>query len=320
MWLCQVSTCLAHVSLTFNLFAQQVGDANVDVRLSSDVDRLTVQDPDADEEEAVEAVVSPQRPSVEQAADGSFSDESERSMSQTSDQSVSEGDISVESDISDSHAHEEPEHDQESKDVPLGSRIRHSLSTLGNLLPNLLKSSAENATLPDEVEEEVDIVDQGVPTVKAEPVDEDDDHEELHFPSDSEDEDEDKHTFSGPESHNDVVDEEAEYERANAIISSHVEASVKVEDTPIQTRRLVWSLILRAQTCTDTPCYVERFHDSPGCSAKPVSLPCWSQVYCYWSGERCRWGRQLAAKSCTCLRPRCQQRRGRPRRSRGGRN
>ncbi|KAF8752252.1 Forkhead associated domain [Rhizoctonia solani] len=36
-----------------------VGDANVDVRLASDVDHLTVQDPDADEEDAVESVVSP---------------------------------------------------------------------------------------------------------------------------------------------------------------------------------------------------------------------------------------------------------------------
>ncbi|CAE7230720.1 unnamed protein product [Rhizoctonia solani] len=178
-----------------------VGDANVDVRLASNVDRLTVQDPEADDEDTVEEVVSPEHPGV-QHADDSLSDESEHAMSQSSDQSVSDGDVSVESDICE---------DQE-QPTPIGSRIRNSLSALGNFLPNLLGNSAQGTS--EEDGEEVDIVDQRADGVKTEP-----EEEQLHF-SDSEDEDETED--AGPE----------------PSLVHGGEPAVKVEETPVQPRRL----------------------------------------------------------------------------------
>ncbi|KAF8607157.1 hypothetical protein BDV93DRAFT_603806 [Ceratobasidium sp. AG-I] len=182
--------------------AEDVGDANVDVRLASNVDGLTVADPDAEEEDAVEDAVSPERLRAEREADGSFSDDSERSMSRASEQSVSEGDVSLaeseESDISELNAND-PDEEEEEQVAPFGARIRNSLSSLGGFLPNLLRSpTKESVALSEEVEEEEDIVDhatakgeatEGHRAVKTEVVEEEHDaHEEIHFPTDSEDE------------------------------------------------------------------------------------------------------------------------------------
>ncbi|CAE6410961.1 unnamed protein product [Rhizoctonia solani] len=192
-----------------------VGDANVDVRLASNVDRLTVQDPDAEEEDTVEEAVSP--PGTQHAAD-----ESEHAMNQSSDQSVSEGDVSVESDIS------ELNEDQEQPSTAIGSRIRNSLSAIGNFLPNLLGNSTQRA--PGEDAEEVDIVDQRTDRskVKTEP-----EEEQLHF-SDSEDEDEaedDDSTASGDEA-------PFEPESSPVYAGEPAEHTLKVEETPVQPRRL----------------------------------------------------------------------------------
>lgn len=173
------------------------------MRLVSDVKHLTVADPDAEEEDAVEDVVSPERLKAEREADGSFSDDSERSMS--------EGDVSLaESDISESN---DPEHEEEGQAAPFGARIRNSLSSLGGFLPNLLRSpTKESAALSEEAEEEEDIVDlatsKGGATgvhlaVKTEPVEEDA-HEEIHFQTDSEDQDEDDSASELEASDNDI--------------------------------------------------------------------------------------------------------------------
>lgn len=178
---------------------EQVGDVNVDVRLASNVNDLTVADPDAEEEDAVEDVVSPERLKAEREADGSFSDDSERSMSQASERSMSEGDVSLaeseESDISELNSNDPDEEEEQA--APFGTRIRNSLSSLGGFLPNLLRSpTKESVALSDEAEEEEDIVDHatakedaanGPLAVKAEPVEEEDAHAEIHFPTDSED-------------------------------------------------------------------------------------------------------------------------------------
>ncbi|CAE6448691.1 unnamed protein product [Rhizoctonia solani] len=188
-----------------------VGDANVDVRLASNVDRLTVQDPDAEEEDTVEEAVSPP---------GTQHDESEHAMNQSSDQSVSEGDVSVESDIS------ELNEDQEQPSTAIGSRIRNSLSAIGNFLPNLLGNSTQGTSGEDA--EEVDIVDQGADgsKVKTEP-----EEEPLHF-SDSEEEDEDDDsTVSGDEA-------PFESESSPVYAGEPAEHAVKVEETPVQPRRL----------------------------------------------------------------------------------
>ncbi|CAE6447553.1 unnamed protein product [Rhizoctonia solani] len=195
-----------------------VGDANVDVRLASDVDRLNVQDPDADEEDTVETVVSPERPGTQRVAEGSFSDESDHAMNQSSDNSVSEGDVSVESDIS------EVNEEQEQESTPIGSRIRHSLTALGSFLPNLLRTPAGEAAAEDS--EEVDIVDQ---RVKAEPTEE----EPLHF-TDSEDEDE----AEDEDAPADSVPTPFEPESSPVHTGEPAEAMVKVEETPVQPRRL----------------------------------------------------------------------------------
>ncbi|KAG8683312.1 hypothetical protein FRC11_013705, partial [Ceratobasidium sp. 423] len=197
-----------------------VGDANVDVRLASDVNYLTVQDPDADEEDSVEDTVSPERPAVQRAADGSFSDESDHAMNQSSDNSVSEGDVSVESDISDVNE------EQEQESTPIGSRIRHSLTALGNFLPNLLRTPAAA-----EDSEEVDIVDQKAEAsgVKAEP----DEEEPLHF-TDSEDEDEDDDEDAPAGS----VQTPFEPESSPVHTGEPAEPVVKIEETPVQPRRL----------------------------------------------------------------------------------
>ncbi|KAJ1301199.1 hypothetical protein OPQ81_003610 [Rhizoctonia solani] len=179
-------------------------------------------DPDADEEDTVEDVVSSRRPGAQHAGDGSFSDESDHQMNHSSDQSVSEGDVSVESDISEVNENQEPE------STPIGSRIRHSLSALGNLLPNLLRTPTEGTRAEDT--EEVDIVDQeaGAPGVKTEPPEE----EQLHF-SDSEDEnqydDEDRPTGSFKT----AADPES-----SPVHTGESAMAVKVEETPIQPRRL----------------------------------------------------------------------------------
>ncbi|CEL53351.1 hypothetical protein RSOLAG1IB_06318 [Rhizoctonia solani AG-1 IB] len=184
-------------------------------------------DPDADEEDAVEYVVSPQRPGAPYPTDGSFSDESEHFINQASDHSVSEGDISVESDISDVNE------DQEQGSTPIGSRIRESLSVLGNLLPNLLKTPTGGVSTEDA--EEVDIVDQRSATskVKVEPEEE----PPLHF-SDSEDdgldEDEEEHQVSLASS----VRAPVEHDSNMVHDSESAGVTVKVEETPVQPRRL----------------------------------------------------------------------------------
>ncbi|CUA71771.1 Muscle M-line assembly protein unc-89 [Rhizoctonia solani] len=179
-----------------------VGDANIDVRLASNVDRLTVQDPDADEEDAVE---------------------SDHAMGQPSDQSVSEGDVSVESDIS------EVTEDQEQPSTAIGSRIRNSLSAIGNFLPNLLGNSAQGALGEDA--EEVDIVDQrsDASRVKAEP-----EEEPLHF-SDSEDEEDDEEDEDAL-----ATGDHAPFESDSSPVHAWepAEPAVKVEETPVQPRRL----------------------------------------------------------------------------------
>ncbi|CAE6447168.1 unnamed protein product [Rhizoctonia solani] len=203
-----------------------VGDANVDVRLASHVDHLTVQDPDADEEDAVEYVVSPQRPGAPYPTDGSFIYESEAFLGQPSDQSVSEGDISVESDISDVNE------DQEHESTPIGSRIRDSLSALGNLLPSLLKPPTGGA--PTEDTEEVDIVDQrsGASKVKVEPSEEE---PPLHF-SDSEDEDEDEDEYQASPA--DSIQASTEHGSSMVHNEESAATTVKIEETPVQPRRL----------------------------------------------------------------------------------
>jgi hypothetical protein len=185
-----------------------------------------------DEEDAVEDAVSPYRLRVEREADGSCSDEEERSMSQNSERSVSEGDVSVaeseESDIS--------EHDQEEKDAPLTSRIQSSLSSLGSFLPNLLRSPAKGSVTSSEpaTEEEEDIVDHAItnghgaaePTVKAEPEDEDDANAELHFGTDSDDEE-------GGSSEQDASEDEAQFEaEASEELDAEVEHAVEVVEEP----------------------------------------------------------------------------------------
>ncbi|QRW26006.1 ICE-like protease (caspase) p20 domain protein [Rhizoctonia solani] len=202
-----------------------VGDANVDVRLASDVDHLTVQDPDADEEDAVESVVSPLR-SGAHPANGSFSDDSEHSFNQAADQS--EGDISVESDIS------EINQGQEQESTPIGSRIRESLSVLGNLLPNLLKTPSDSASTEDS--EEVDIVDQrrNAPRVKVEPSEEE---PPLHF-SDSEDEDEDEGEDQGQVSPSDRIQTPVDDDSNPVHNGEPAGATIKLEETPTQPRRL----------------------------------------------------------------------------------
>ncbi|KAF8688420.1 Forkhead associated domain, partial [Rhizoctonia solani] len=202
-----------------------VGDANVDVRLASDVDHLTVQDPDADEEDTVESVVSPLR-SGAHPANGSFSDDSEHSFNQAADQS--EGDISVESDIS------EINQGQEQESTPIGSRIRESLSVLGNLLPNLLKTPSDSASTEDS--EEVDIVDQrrNAPRVKVEPSEEE---PPLHF-SDSEDEDEDEGEDQGQVSPSDRIQTPIDDDSNPVHNGEPAGATIKLEETPTQPRRL----------------------------------------------------------------------------------
>ncbi|KAG8737060.1 hypothetical protein FRC10_008611 [Ceratobasidium sp. 414] len=164
--------------------SETMGDTKVDLHLASEVRQLAVEDAEAEEEDAVEAAVSPVRPRTDHGANGSFSDDSERSLS--------DGDVSLaeseESDISE-------EHEQEEIGTPLGARIQNSISSLGSFLPSLLRSPAKAV---DEAEVEEDIVDQVAPknrasgpsVVKVEPEEEEDAHEVLRFGSDSDNEEE----------------------------------------------------------------------------------------------------------------------------------
>ncbi|KAG9095794.1 hypothetical protein FRC07_011030, partial [Ceratobasidium sp. 392] len=227
-------------------------DPKLDVHLATEVKQLSVQDVDAEEEDAVEAVVSPARMRTNRDANGSFSDDSERSMS--------EGDVSVaeseESDISE-------EHEPEDNGTPLGARIQNSISSLGSFLPNLLRSPAK---VTEDTEEEEDIVDQvaskndatGPAVVKVEPEEEEDAHEVLRFGSDSDNEEEldDKPVTSGqpadmPEPEEPSASEEEDIHTPDEFEAMQVDSRVvknepvddfedkeTVESTPAQPRRL----------------------------------------------------------------------------------
>ncbi|QRV84732.1 FHA domain protein [Ceratobasidium sp. AG-Ba] len=195
-------------------------DPHVDARLASEVGHLSVDDADAEEEDAVEAVVSPARRKSDHGANGSFSDDSERSMS--------EGDVSIESDISEEHEPEEKS----------SSRLHTTLSFLGGLLRSPTKKKVEDA------EEEEDIVDLAVtsktrPSVWTDSDNEEDDSDdevdapEVEAPSASEEDD--VHTPTEAETTtvdvhgvNGVKSEPADY----------FEDKAQVESTPVQPRRL----------------------------------------------------------------------------------
>ncbi|KAG9090736.1 hypothetical protein FRC06_000896 [Ceratobasidium sp. 370] len=227
------------------------GDVKVDFHLASEVKQLSVEDAEAEEEDAVEAAVSPARPRTDREANGSFSDDSERSMS--------EGDISLagseESDISE-------EHEQEEKSAPLGARIQTSLSSLGSFLPGLLRSPSKAV---EEAEVEEDIVDQvasknhasGPSVVKVEPEEEEDVHEVLRFGSDSDNEDEPDEFETNELADTPEPEEASGSDEEDVCTPTELEAAQvdvrdgrtvknepadyfedKVESTPIQPRRL----------------------------------------------------------------------------------
>ncbi|QRW13328.1 FHA domain protein [Ceratobasidium sp. AG-Ba] len=214
-------------------------DPHVDEGLASEVGHLSVEDADAEEEDAVEAAVSPARRKSDHGANGSFSDDSERSMS--------EGDVSIESDISEEHEPEEKS----------GSRLHTTLSFLGGLLRSPTKKKVEDAV------EEEDIVDLAVtsktrtsePPVKVEPEEEEDAHEVLRFGTDSDNEEDDSDDeVDAPEveapsaSEEDDVHTPTEAETttvdvhgANGVKSEpadYFEDKAQVESTPVQPRRL----------------------------------------------------------------------------------
>ncbi|QRV98779.1 FHA domain protein [Ceratobasidium sp. AG-Ba] len=214
-------------------------DPHVDARLASEVGHLSVDDADAEEEDAVEAVVSPARRKSDHGANGSFSDDSERSMS--------EGDVSIESDISEEHEPEEKS----------SSRLHTTLSFLGGLLRSPTKKKVEDA------EEEEDIVDLAVtsktrtsePPVKVEPEEEEDAHEVLRFGTDSDNEEDDSDDeVDAPEveapsaSEEDDVHTPTEAETTTVDVhgvngvksepADYFEDKAQVESTPVQPRRL----------------------------------------------------------------------------------
>ncbi|KAG8679759.1 hypothetical protein FRC09_018743, partial [Ceratobasidium sp. 395] len=229
--------------------SETVGDAKLDGHLATEVKQLSVQDIDAEEEDAVEAVVSPVRLRTNRDANGSFSDESERSMS--------EGDVSVaeseESDISE-------EHEQEDKGTPLGARIQNSISSLGSFLPSLLRSPAKAV---EEPQEEEDIVDQvasknrasGPTVVKVEPEEEEDAHEVLRFGSDSDNEEEPDE----PEVNEQLADTH-EPEEPSASDEEDVHTPTELETTPVD--------IQEGQVVKNEP--ADYFEDEPTVESTPV--------------------------------------------------